>query len=323
MLKKIVFFIVLLFLSSAAYADSPALKPVGVILIWKPQTQFAGFYVAREKGIYQKYGLDVSFLENDCFTSPCQLLKNGQADFATMWLSSAIKKRSDGLNLVNVAQLIQRSALMLISKKSSGISSPEDLQGRKISLWDGDLRLQPQAFFRKYNIDTNIIPQSYTVNLFLNDGVDAASAMWYNEYDIIINSGMNPDELVTFFFSDYGLNFPEDGIYTLEKTLKTDPAKVEAFVEATREGWQYAFTHQEEAVDIVIQYMQAAHLPANRVHQKWMLARMQDLFAMGPSGEFGILQKEDYENVSNELINAGLIQSIFDYRQFYQPLGQK
>lgn len=309
--------------STIACADTPTLKEVKVILTWKPQTQFAGFYVAYDKGIYKKYGLDVSFLENDCFTDSSTLLKTGQADFAVMWLSSAIKERAEGLKLVNVAQLIQRSSLMLVMKKSSGILKPEDLQNKKVSLWEGDLRIQPEAFFRKFDLNVKIIPQSYTVNLFLNDGVDAASAMWYNEYNTIINSGINPDELVTFFFSDYGLNFPEDGIYMLEENLNKDRAKAAAFVQATLEGWRYAFDHEEEAVDIILKYMHEYHLPSNRVHQKWMLERMKDLFVIDENGQIGNLKKDDYENVSNELINNGLIEKILDFNSFYIPLERK
>ena len=113
-------------------------------------------------------------------------------------------------------------------------------------------RFNRKPFFKKYNLQVKVIPQSFSVNLFLRDGVDVASAMWYNEYHTIINSGLNPDELTPFFFHEHGLNFPEDGIYTLEKTFKKDPALSCAFVKASIEGWLYAFSHPEEALDIVL-----------------------------------------------------------------------
>ncbi|MBU0467520.1 MAG: ABC transporter substrate-binding protein [Candidatus Omnitrophica bacterium] len=304
-------------------ANTTNLKNTKVILSWKPQAQFAGFYVAKDKGIYKRYGLDVSFLERNTNTSPSKLLQNDQADFAIMWLSSAIKRRSEGLKLVNIAQLIQRSSLMLIMKKSSGIQKPKDLQNKKVSLWEGELRLQPEAFFRKLKLNVKIIPQSYTVNLFLNDGVDVASAMWYNEYHTIINAGVNPDELVTFFFSDYGLNFPEDGIYMLEDNFNKDRAKAVAFVNATIEGWLYAFEHQEEAVSLVLKYMHEAHLPENCAHQKWMLARIKELILVNGEISIGNLKKDDYENVSKELMNNGLIKEMLDFNNFYIPLERK
>jgi NitT/TauT family transport system substrate-binding protein len=66
---------------------------------------------------------------------------------------------------------------------------------------------------RKYDLTVQVVPQSFSVNLFLRDGVDVASAMWYNEYHTILNCGIDPDELTTFFFHEHGLNFPENGIY--------------------------------------------------------------------------------------------------------------
>ena len=107
--------------------------------------------------------------------------------------------------------------------------------------------------------------------------MDAASAMWYNEYHTIVNAGINPEELTTFSFAELGLNFPEDGIYTLEETLRRDPELACAFVKASLEGWLYAFSHPEEAVGIVLDYAAQAKIPANRAHQKWMLAKMKEL----------------------------------------------
>ena len=118
------------------------------------------------------------------------------------------------------------SALMLIAKKSSGINTLNDLDGRRIGLWQGDFRIQPLALFKMRHLNVIEIPMYSTVNLFLKGGVDAISAMWYNEYHTLLNSGFNQGELTTFFFSDYGLNFPEDGIYCLKKTLNEIPKSV-------------------------------------------------------------------------------------------------
>ena len=124
--------------------------------------------------------------------------------------------------MINIGQIIQRSAFILLAKKSRGINKPEDINNKKVSLWGEEFQIQPRAFFKKYNLKVKIIPQGLSVNLFLGDGVDVASAMWYNEYHTILNSGLNPEELTTFFFYDCGLNFPEDGIYTLEKFFIKD-----------------------------------------------------------------------------------------------------
>ena len=146
-----------------------------------------------------------------------------------------------------------------------------------------------------------------------------ASAMWYNEYHAIINSGINPEELTTFFFYDYGLNFPEDGIYTLEKNFKNDPSLSCAFFRASIEGWLYAFDHPDEALKIVLQYMSSANMPANTMHQKWMLEKMKDLIIpQNPGIHIGTLVRSDFHRVAHEMKENGFIKEIPEFEMFYQ-----
>ncbi len=153
--------------------------------------------------------------------------------------------------------------------------------------------MQPRAFFRKYHLQVREVPQSATLNLFLRGGVEVASAMWYNEYHQILNAGVNPEELTTFFLADHGMNFPEDGIYCLEDTAKQHPESCRAFVAASLEGWRYAFAHPDEALDIVMQYVQAANVATDRVHQKWMLEQMREIIqAAGLDLPMGTLTPE-------------------------------
>jgi len=293
------------------------LKKVTFIPQWSPQAQFAGYYVAYEKGIYKKYGIDLNILKGGPDSSSVEFLEKGKADFATMWLSTAIQKRSKGVKLINIGQIIQRSALILVAKKSTGIHKPEDINGKKVGLWGDEFQIQPNAFFKKYDLKVKVIPQSFSVNLFLRDGVDVASAMWYNEYHTIINSGINPEELITFFFYDHGLNFPEDGIYALENNFKKDPSLSCAFVKASIEGWQYAFAHPDEALDIVLKYMTIAKIPANRAHQKWMLEKTKDLISPQDNKTFiGILLKADFLRVAKELKENGFIKEIPEFESF-------
>jgi len=301
--------------SQAVSAEEPPRKKITFIPHWLPQAQFAGFYVAQEKGFYRKRGLDVVILRGGPEKPPVQLLKNGKADVATLWLTSALQAQTPQFRLLNAAQLIQRSALMLVARKDSGITKVQDLQGKRVSLWEGDLSIQPLAFFRKHYLQVTVVPQSSTPNLFLRGGVDAASAMWYNEYHTILNAGVNPEELTTFLFADYGLNFPEDGIYVPEKAFRKDPHSFCAFVEASLEGWRYAFAHQDEAVDIVMQRQRQEKLPANRVHQLWMLKRLKDVYG-SDHAPIGILREEDYLTVAGTMQANGLISGYPNFERF-------
>ena len=302
-------------------ADEGRMRKVTFIAHWSPQAQFAGYYVAKEKGFYSERGLDVQILPSGPNISASLALDSGKADFAVLWLSQALQNRSKGINLINVAQIVQKTGVMFVSRKSAGINKPQDLDGKKASLWDGDLRLQGEVFINKYGLNVAKIHQSYTVNLFLAGGVDAVMAMWYNEYHTILNSGIDPDELSVFFFKDHGINVPEDGVYTLESNYRKDPALSKAFVGASIKGWLYAFEHPDEAVDIVLKRMRSDGIPANREHQKWMLKTIEQLMiADGDTSKMGILSSEDYVNVSGMLKESGLVDNIAEFNSFYFPV---
>ena len=133
---------------------------------------------------------------------------------------------------------------------------------------------------------------------------------------------MDPGELTTIFFSDYDLNFPEDGLYVLESTLAKDPELITAFVQASLEGWQYAFDHPEEALGMVMQNMQAAHVPASLAHQKWMLERMKDLMLVpGETRPSGTLASKDFERAGGALKKSGLITQVPPLEEFHKLGG--
>lgn len=285
------------------------LKSAALALQWQPQAQFAGFYVAQAKGFYREAGVDMRLIPGGADVVSSRLLADGRAQFATMFLATGVERRAEGLPVVNVAQLVQRSALMLVVRADSGIKSPRDLDGKRVGLWDNEFGLQPRALFQRLGIHPRIVPQSNTLQLFLRGGVDAASAMWYNEYHTLLASGLDPGELRVFFYRDLGLNFPEDGIYTMQKTVETDPALCRAVVSASLRGWTYAFEHQEEALDIVVAQMRKSHLPVSRAHQRFMLARMRDVMLPRAAGDapFGALVRADYEQVAKALAGLGLV----------------
>ena len=303
-------------LAASCGAGAQGLKKATLIPLWIPQAQFAGYYVGLDKGIFAKHGIALEILPAGPGRFPIEALRQGAADFAILWLTTALEHRCGGLPLVNLAQVVQRSSMLLVARKSSGIRTVADLAGRKVGLWGGDLSIPPLALFAKYGIKVREVRQSQTVDLFLRGGIDAASAMWYNEYHTILNAGLDPDELVVFAMNDHGLNFPEDGLYALEGTLDRDPALVAAFVRATAESWRYAFEHPEEALDVVIAYIERAHLPANRVHQRWMLNRMRDLALPAAPADFGTLAEPDYRAVLEALPPARRAHGCPDYRTF-------
>lgn len=300
----------------------PSDKPLPVVRLlpyWVPSAQFAGYYIGIEKGIYQSHGINLEILPFDPAVSADAVIRDKKSDFALMWLANAIEMRDKGVDIVNIAQLSSRSSLMLITRKSSGISKIEDMNGKRAGIWIGFER-QPQALFKKYNLDVKIVPIGSTNNLFLQGGVDIVNANWFDEYHSILNNGINEEELNKFFFADYGFNFLEDGIYCLGELMRDNPALCRDFVEATLESWSYAFDNQDEAIDIVVKFAKAAKQPVNRTHQRWMLSTYKSLYIPAGSSEINTnLVQKDYEDIRQIMVQSNFISWATPYNTFYRP----
>ncbi len=295
------------------------MRNVTFLPYWVSNAQFAGYYVAREKGIYKKYGINLEIIPYEPFNTPSDLISSGKADFAALWLVNAIELKAKGTDIVNIAQPSTRSSAMLLTKKSSGIDSIPQMEGKRVGIWAG-YELQPKAFFSEYKVNVTIVPIGSTNNLFLAGGVDITIANWFDEYHTILNSGYDPEDLNAFFFADFGLNFLEDGIYCLSDMRENDPQLCADFLKATLEGWRYAFDHEEEAIDIVVQYAHKDKLPVNKVHQGWMLDRYQDLYLPKGKTEFNeLLLLQDYTFAGKVLQDAGLIEELPPYNSFFIP----
>ncbi|RJP28513.1 MAG: ABC transporter substrate-binding protein [Candidatus Omnitrophota bacterium] len=318
MMRRLGLFILACCFGSAGFGADASLRKATFLPQWEPQAQFAGYYVAYEKGIYKKHNIDVTILRGGPVNPPCEALETGKADFATMFLSTALAERDKGLKICNIGQIVQKSALLLIAKKASGIETPLDFAGKRIGIWP-DFAIQPQALFRKFNVEVESVTQTFTMNILLSGAVDVASAMWYNEYHVLMNSGLEEEDMQVFFFSNYDLNFPEDGIYCREETLKNDCELCKDFVAASLEGWKYTFANPDEALDIVMKYVREANLPTNRVHQKWMLTRMKDLILpLGDKTAMGKMAEEDFQTVVDELLKSGIITYKPTFSEFYE-----
>lgn len=317
-MRKIFLLVLLIVVCSEPGAGQAAeLKKASLLPQWIPQAQFAGYMVALQKGFYRDAGIDLTLQRGGPESPPFKKLSAGEVTFCTGWLSNGIQERASGAPVVNIAQIIRHSALMLVARKSSGILKPADLNGRKVGLWAEHFYLQPAVFFKQFSLSVDVIPNYTSVNLFLKGGVEATAAMWYNEYHAILNSGLDPDELTVFFFKDYGLTFPEDGLYCLERTFDEDPEMCRRFVDASLRGWLYAFDHEEETLDIVMNCAEEAHTGTNRAHQRWMLERMRDLITPQRGHSWlGKLDPAAYDSVARVLVDFSYINRIPKFEEF-------
>ncbi len=319
MKKRLMYFCSILFFSVILNISAqPNLKEITFATHWLPQAQFAGYYVGVQKDIYKKYGLDVKIIHATINTTSQDLLLEGKVDFASMWLSTAMFLKSYNYPVVNVCQLSQKCAQMLVTKNKK-LNNPSDINGMKIGVWRSGFDEILSAFVNKYNLEVEIVPINSTINLFLFGGIDLLATMWYNEYHSILNSGINEDELNTFFFADYGFNIPEEGIYCLND--KIDQNTINQFVTATLEAWEYAFNNQEEAIKLVKNEMEKKYVAFNNAHQTWMLNRTHDLFKIKEKKYYqGELLRSDFENAYKIFSSLGKIKNDFNYEDFFKGI---
>lgn len=263
--------------ASTATAQGP--DKVRLQLKWVPQAQFAGYFVALDKGYYADENLDVTLLPGGPDIVGEQQVINGQAEFGVDWVASFLAFRDKGLPIIDVAQVYQSSGLMLISRKSANITKPEDLKGRNVGVWYGGNEFEFLALMDKLQYDPdkdlNVIKQGFTMDPFLAGQMDAASAMTYNEYEVVLESGVNADDLNVLRYNDQGVGMLEDNLFTTEDLVKNNPDLVQRFVRASMKGWQDSITDQAGAVNIVMKHVEPGSTTQD--HQTRMMSEVAKL----------------------------------------------
>jgi NitT/TauT family transport system substrate-binding protein len=313
--------LIILFVLSSQLSSSQGrmLRQVNFLPSWEPQAQFAGYYMAKEKNIYEKYGMDVNIINGGFDKNVAAYLKQGKVDFGIMPLSSAIIEREDSTALINIGQIFQCNEIMFVAKKKSGIKEIKDFAGKKIAVWRTALEELTDGFLDEHNIKAHVIKINEGVNIFLKNAVDVCEVMYYNEYNNLINFGVDPDELNVFYLKDYGMNFPEDGIYCMENTFNHDQGLCAKFVQASIDGWKYALSHQEETLQVLKKYQKEVDVIDNKTHSEWMLRAMGDVIK--PSGKkvkMGDLLEDDYNKTIQFLLRNKQINTSTKYNIFYR-----
>ena len=260
---------------------APALTPVTLQLQWVTQAQFAGYYVALDKGWYAEEGIDLTIRPGGPDISATNTVRTGTAEFGTSLLADIIVANQQTNDLVSIAQIQQTNGLLLIAKKDSGISKPGDFVDKKVGVWLGNWEAQFNALIAKEKIGANdftLVSQGFSMDAFINGELDVASAMIYNEYYTVLESGIKPEDITIIDYADYGLGFPGDTIFTSTKFTEENPDLCVRMLRASLRGWQYAIEHQEEAADIVLKYDKSG--VQTRDHQLSMMREIAKLVAV-------------------------------------------
>lgn len=281
---------------SSAPADCETTTAVKLQLQWFTQAQFAGYFAAVDQGFYAAQCLDVSILEGGVDIVPQQQLADGAVDFALSWVPKALASREAGANIVDIAQIFQRSGTLQVSFKDKGITSPADFAGKNIGNWGYGNEFEIFAALTKAGLDpaadVTLVQQQFDMAALLAGDIDAAEAMTYNEYAQVLEA-IDPatgkqytaDDFNVVSYEDEGVGMLQDAIWASGERLASDAAYKDTatkFVAASIQGWAFCRDNAQACADIVVS--KGSKLGAS--HQLWQMNEVNKLIwpASGGAG---------------------------------------
>ena len=291
---RLLFILVLLVGVSVSMADGH-LTSIKLQLQWVAQSQFAGYFAALDLGFYEEEGLDVTILEGAVEIVPQQVVASGGAEFGLAWVPKVLESNEQGVNLVNIAQVFQRSGTLEVSFVDTGIESVDDFAGMRIGTWGFGNEHELFAAMRAVDIDPDsaddvtIVQQPFDMSLLLNGEVDAAQAMTYNEYAQVLEQVnpatgelYQPDDLNVINFNDVGTAMLQDHVFVNADWLAEEgnEAIAVAFLKASFRGWIHCRDNPDECVEIVLDNGSTL----GESHQTWQLNEISKLIWPSPAG---------------------------------------
>ncbi len=274
--------------------DCTTPDPVKLQLQWFIQAQFAGYFAAQEKGFYKDWCLDVDIIEGGVDIVPQQQLADGAVDFALAWVPKALASREAGANIVDIAQVFQRSGTLQVSFKNAGITTPADFAGKTIGNWGFGNEYEIFAALAQANLDpakdVSLVQQQFDMLGLLSGDIDAAEAMTYNEYAQVLEAVnpdtgklYTPDDLNVVSYEQAGVGMLQDAIWADGERLANDDSYVDIagrFVAASLQGWAYCRDNVQECRDIVV----AKGSKLGDSHQLWQMNEINKLIWPAPNG---------------------------------------
>ncbi|MDZ7819290.1 MAG: ABC transporter substrate-binding protein [Aliarcobacter sp.] len=308
-MKKILFILITLTIFLFAQDD----KKVSLQLNWLHQFQFAGYYVAKEKGFYKDVNLDVEIKEFNFNTETTKEIETKKTDFA-VGRSSLIIEKINGKDIVALAAIYQESPLMLLVKKDSNINSVKDLKNKKIMITpDAKYSASILAMFSANELSINdfiVEPHSFDINDLISGKIDVMSSYLSNE-PIILND--KKIEYKIFHPKDFGFDFYSDILFSSSEFIKNNPKLTKDFYEASLKGWRYAFENLAETAEIIhTKYNTQKKSYIHLVKEGEILKKL----AYAHNKELGDLNENKLRNIANVFKVFGLINKDLNTDEF-------
>ncbi len=297
--------------------SEPVKQAVSLQLQWFTQCQFAGYYVALEKGWYSDENIELTIHPGGPDVVPIDMVTAGSSQFGTTLLADLAVSIQKGKPAISIAQIQQNNGLRLLAKKKTGIATAADFVGKKVGVWLGGWEVQFNALMAQKNIPidkVNVISQGFSMTPFVEDQLDIASAMIYNEYHVVLTSGIGIEELNIIDYANYGLDFPGDVLFTSQKLLQKDPGLCLGMLRASLKGWKYAMEHPSEAVDIVLKHDRSGVQTPE--HQAKMMTEITKLIKVGEK-KIGYTDPKTLEKMLALLVKYNMLEEDVDPSKIY------
>jgi len=304
--------------------DAPTCETVDDVTLqlqWVAQSQFAGYFAAVDQGFYAANCLNVTIAEGAVDIVPQQQLGSGAADFAIAWVPKALVSREEGIDIVNIAQIFQRSGTLQVAFADAGINSASDLEGKIVGNWGFGNELEVVAGARFAGLepgtDFEFIGQSFDMTALLSGEIDAAQAMTYNEYAQLLET-TNPDtgelytadDFTTISWEDEGSGMLQDAIWADAGRLADDPAYGDIatrLIASSIDGWIWCRDNADACVDVVL----SNGSTLGRSHQTWQLNEINKLIWPSPDG-IGVMDPALFDATVDVALTADFITAAPD-----------
>ncbi|MDH3707160.1 MAG: ABC transporter substrate-binding protein [Acidimicrobiia bacterium] len=311
--------------------DCDTVDAITVQLQWVAQAQFAGYFAAKDEGIYDQYCLDVTIAEGAVDIVPQQQLGSGAADFAVAWVPKALVSREEGIDIVNIAQIFQRSGTLQVSFADADILRAADLEGKLVGNWGFGNELELVAGANAAGLepgtDFEFVQQNFDMLALLNGEIDAAQAMTYNEYAQVLET-VNPETDELYQPEDFNtISWEEEGVGMLQDALWADAGRLaddEAYadiatrlVAATIEGWAWCRDRAKPCVNVVLDN----GTTLGRSHQAWQLNEINKLIWPSPTGA-GLMDQTLWDQTVDVSLTAEFITAEPDEGAFTTEIAE-
>jgi len=299
------FLLSIIFLSGCTQvAEEKPLQEINVKLKWLHQAQFAGNYMAAEKGFYAEEGLKANLEAFSFEDTSIDSVVKGDASFGITSASELVLARLQGKPLKAIGVIFKINPDCAYSLKERGIEKPQDFMGKTVGIEPGvSGEVSYSVMMNRLGLDRTKVNEmyiGYDATELLNGTTDVSLGYIINEPHQAIEAGK---DINIILFADYGVNMYADVLFATEDTINNNPELVEKFLRATLNGWQYAIENEDETVDVILKYA----TDRTKSHEAYMLKTEIPLIHTGES-PLGWMDEEGWEQVQGVLLTEGIIE---------------